>query len=133
MKGPALIPFLWTAAGVAVAVILPILAAIVRAGPPKLAAAVPSPWLRYILAVAAFSLLAAVVCVAGYMQANPGKSIDWLTAFLLGFSWQSAIEQVSGQKKQMLAAQAAPARSRQLLAVAAAIAAVAIAVWSASG
>jgi hypothetical protein len=41
-----------------------------------------------------FSLITALICLAGWRSTHPNDTLPWFTAFLLGFGWESAIEKL---------------------------------------
>jgi hypothetical protein len=95
MKGPSLNVFAWTVGGVLAAVLLPILA---QYAGPGLATAGPGvpPWLKQAVMLFLFSIVAALISLAAWMSANPGRpEPEWFTAFLIGFGWEAAIEKLT--------------------------------------
>jgi hypothetical protein len=88
--------YIWVVIGVIVAVIFPVLRGFIRgAFPPTAAVGVP-PWVKKYGALLIFSLIAALICLAIWKQGNPTLTLEWYTAFLLGFGWESAIEKFTG-------------------------------------
>jgi hypothetical protein len=84
--------YLWITAGVVVAVIFPVLRALVTqefgtAQGPGL-----PPWVKRYLILFGFSLVTALICLAIWDSQNPTGTLAWYTAFLLGFGWESAVE-----------------------------------------
>jgi hypothetical protein len=87
----------WVSLGVLIAVIFPVLSGFIRKEFPPTAAVGLPPWLKKYGALLIFSLVAALICLAIWKAGNPDKGIEWFTAFLLGFAWESTIEKF--QKK----------------------------------
>lgn len=84
--------YLFVAAGVAAAVLLPFLAEKVRKEfPPTAGIGIPL-WAKRFLLLFAFSLVTALVALAIWRAQNPGGELHWFTAFLIGFGWESAVE-----------------------------------------
>jgi hypothetical protein len=90
-------PFWWVSCGVAVAVIFPVLSGFVHGGFRPTAAIGLPPWVKKYGALLLFSLITALICLAGWRSTHPNDTLPWFTAFLLGFGWESAIEKL--QKK----------------------------------
>jgi len=80
--------------GVAVAVLLPILAAYVRREfPPTGTTGVP-PWLKRYGVLLVFSLVVGLVSLAIWKSQNPQVVPHWFTSLLIGFGWESALEKL---------------------------------------
>lgn len=90
-------PFAWVSVGVIVAVIFPVLSGFVRKEFKPTAAVGLPPWAKKYGALLLFSLITALICLAGWRSTHPNDTLHWFTAFLLGFGWESAIEKL--QKK----------------------------------
>ena len=88
----ALTNYLWVAAGVAVAVALPILSANIRKEFPLVSGDTIPPWIRRYLLLLVFSLATAIVVWAIWRTSNPASELPWYTAFLFGFTWELALE-----------------------------------------
>jgi hypothetical protein len=82
--------------GVLVAVIFPVLRGFIRNEFRPLAGEGLPPWLRKYGGLFLFSAITGVIVLAIFRAANPDTSVEWYTAFLLGFGWESAIEKFSG-------------------------------------
>ena len=91
---PDLYAYLWVLIGVIVALIFPVLRGFVTEQFPAHQGPGMPPWLRRYLGLTAFSLVAALICLAAWKMQNPTGELSWFTAFLLGFGWQSAIEKI---------------------------------------
>ena len=87
--------FGWMALGVLLAVVLPILRAYVQRNF-KADIGVASSRVRPLAALAAFALVTAILLLAAYRAAEPNADIDWFTALLAGFGWESTFEKLSG-------------------------------------
>jgi hypothetical protein len=87
-------PFWWVACGVIVAVIFPVLSGFVRQEFKATAAVGLPPWMKKFGALLLFSLITALICLAGWRSTHPNDTLPWFTAFLLGFGWESAIEKL---------------------------------------
>ncbi|MBZ0229659.1 MAG: hypothetical protein K8F58_14565 [Bauldia sp.] len=90
--------YIWAAAGVIVAVILPVLSAYIRQEFPPVAGVTIPPWLKRYAALFVFSLIVAGVSLAIWRSQNPEGQLQWFTAFLVGFGWESAIEKFGRPK-----------------------------------
>jgi branched-subunit amino acid transport protein len=86
--------YVWIVVGVIVAVLLPILADYIRRTfPPSAAESVGiPPWLKRYLLLFVFSLVVALVSLALWKTQHPSDSLQWFTAFMIGFGWESALE-----------------------------------------
>jgi hypothetical protein len=85
--------FLWISCGVIVAVIFPVLSGFMRSEfPPTGSVSVLPPWVKKYGALLLFSLVTSVVCLAIWRSTHPDSHMEWFTAFLLGFGWESTIE-----------------------------------------
>jgi hypothetical protein len=84
--------YLWVSFGVAVAVLFPVLAALIRKEFPRVAGVAIPPWVKRYLILLAFSLITGVIALAIWKSQNPTVNPAWYTAFLIGFAWESAIE-----------------------------------------
>jgi hypothetical protein len=87
--------YLWMAFGVLISVIFPIIKAAVA---PKTTESVGlPPWVKKYALIFVFAAVTAVIVLAAYLAANPEalKTLQWYTAFLFGFSWESAIEKIT--------------------------------------
>src|SRR5262249_39936829 len=93
-----LVAYLFVVLGVFVAVILPVVTAFVRKEFPPVADVTVPPWLRRYGALLLLSLIAGIVSLAIYRNANPAGELSWFNAFLLGFGWESLIEKVGRPK-----------------------------------
>ena len=94
--------FVFVVAGVVTAVVLPVIADKVRKYYPQDAPGefhVPD-WLARYLWLAAFSVLVAGLIFAGFKKQNPSANLEWYSAFLLGFTSESAIEKMLRPKVQ---------------------------------
>ena len=129
MNAPGLNALLCTALGVGIAVVLPVLTAMIRKDFPRPIAPGIPPWAWRYMRLFVFSLLVAFICLAWWTSTHPGKDLEWQTAFLLGFAWEAALEKAMQPPAQ---ATAAPARPSLALTAAAAIAALAILAWAAT-
>jgi uncharacterized membrane protein YvlD (DUF360 family) len=89
--------FLWVTIGVIVAVIFPVVSGFIRKEFPPTAALGLPVWVKKYGGLLLFSLITALICLAIWKATNPNKSLEWFTAFLLGFGWESTIEKF--QKK----------------------------------
>lgn len=90
--------FLWTMLGVICAVLLPFLANLIRQEfPPTAALGIP-PWVKRYLLLLVFSAVVALVSVIVWESQHPGEALDRVTAFLLGFGWESAVEKFGRPK-----------------------------------
>jgi uncharacterized membrane protein YedE/YeeE len=88
------IAYVWIVLGVIVAVLLPILADYVKKTFPRLATesvGIP-PWLKQYLLLFVFSLIVALVSLALWKTQHPTDTLQWFTAFMVGFGWESALE-----------------------------------------
>lgn len=84
--------YLYAVLGVAVAVVLPVLAGYIKQQfPHPLRAGLPL-WVKRYLALLIFSMIVALATLAIWKSQNPDAQLHWFTAFLLGFGWESAIE-----------------------------------------
>lgn len=84
----------WMALGVLIAVILPVLRALVLQEFPRgMDVGIP-PWLRRYLALSGLSIVAAIICLAVWKSQNPTGTLTWYAALLIGFSWESFIEKI---------------------------------------
>lgn len=88
--------YLWMSLGVLVAVIFPILRAAVAPKPLAKAIGLP-PWVKKYGLLLLFCAVTGVILLAAYLAAKPNALDDlkWFTAFLFGFSWESAIEKIT--------------------------------------
>jgi hypothetical protein len=84
--------FVWVAAGVAAAVVLPFLAELVRNEFPTTAGIMIPPWVRTFGILFIFSLVTAFIALAIWRSQNPSGELNWFTAALIGFGWESAVE-----------------------------------------
>jgi hypothetical protein len=87
-----LIAYLFVVSGVAVAVLMPVLAAKIRKEFPPTGAIGLPPWLKRYLLLLVFSLIVGVASLAIWKSLNPHGELPWFTAFLVGFGWESALE-----------------------------------------
>jgi len=87
--------YIWMNFGVFISVIFPILKAAVK--PPAAKMAGLPPWVKKYGLIFLFSAVTAVILLAIYLAANPNAlaNLAWYTAFLFGFSWESAIEKIT--------------------------------------
>jgi hypothetical protein len=86
--------YLYIIAGVATAVVLPVIADKLRQYYPQTAAVgfkVPE-WVKKYFYLAVFSAVVAGLILAGWKSQHPNDSLQWYSAFLLGFTSESAIE-----------------------------------------
>src|SRR5690242_5599174 len=84
--------YLFVVLGVAAAVLMPVLSALIRSEfPPTGAGALP-PWVKRYLALFVFSLVVGLVSLAIWRSVNPQGELHWFTALLIGFGWESALE-----------------------------------------
>jgi len=88
--------YLWMSVGVFIAIIFPILRAAVTP-PPKVVGPGLPPWLKKYALLLVFCAVTGVILLAIYLAANPNAlaKLMWYTAFLFGFSWESAIEKIT--------------------------------------
>jgi hypothetical protein len=88
--------YLWMSFGVLIAIIFPILRAAVAPKQMKMVDGLP-PWVRKYGLLLLFCAVTGVILLAGYLAAKPDalKDLKWFTAFLFGFSWESAIEKIT--------------------------------------
>jgi hypothetical protein len=84
--------FWWVATGVAIAVVLPVLIGMIRQDFPATKAIGLPPWAKKYGVLLIFSLITALPCLAIWKTTNPKATLEWYTAFLLGFSWESGLE-----------------------------------------
>jgi len=84
--------YLYVVVGVISAVVLPFLAEMVRKEfPPTAGPGIP-PWVRRYGLLAIFSLVTALIALAIWRSQNPTGELNWFTAVLIGFGWESAVE-----------------------------------------
>jgi hypothetical protein len=86
--------YLWVAVGVFVAVIFPVLSGFIRQEFPAHAPGqfqLPR-WFKKYGGLLLFSLITSLICLAIWKSGHQDSTIDWFTAFLLGFGWESAVE-----------------------------------------
>lgn len=84
--------YLWVSLGVMVSVIFPVLAGFIkREFPPTGAVGLP-PWLKRYGGLLIFSLITSLIALAIFRATHPSDVLEWYTAFLIGFAWESAIE-----------------------------------------
>lgn len=91
-----IVAYLGICLGVILAVVYPVLRGVITKafpGPTASPGFVP-PWLKKYLALGALSLIAGLLVLAIWAQANPGVVPSFLTAVLLGFAWESTVEKV---------------------------------------
>ncbi len=89
------VQFLFVVAGVATAVVLPMIADKVREYYPQTGAVnfFPLPeWVQRYLWLGLFSGLVAGLIFAGWKIQHPKEGLEWYAAFLMGFTSESAIE-----------------------------------------
>ena len=85
----------WIAAGVIVAVLLPVLKGFVQnAFPSAKAEAVLPAWVKKYGALLLLGALTALVVLAGLKQQDPNVQLEWYSAFLLGFSSDAFLEKL---------------------------------------
>jgi hypothetical protein len=86
--------YLWVVVGVFVAVVFPILRAVITPKPPGVKVAGIPPWLKKYGLIFIFSLVTAVIVFAIYLSTNKDAlaTAQWFTLFLVGFAWESTIE-----------------------------------------
>ncbi len=84
--------YLCVVAGVIAAVLLPFLAELVRREFPPTAGPLIPPWVRSFCLLAIFSMLTALIALAIWRSQNPTGDLQWYTAVLIGFGWESAVE-----------------------------------------
>jgi hypothetical protein len=78
--------------GVIVAVLLPVLSALIRKEFPSTAAVGIPPWLKRYALLFFFSLVVGLLSLAIWKSQNPQGELHWFTALLIGFAWESALE-----------------------------------------
>ena len=87
--------YLYIITGVATAVVLPVIADKLRQYYPQTADVglikVPE-WMKKYFYLAVFSAVVAGLIFAGWKTQHPNDSLQWYSAFLLGFTSESAIE-----------------------------------------
>ena len=88
-----IITFIWIAVGVAISVILPVVAAFVRNAFRQKAGA-PYELKKY-GALFLFSSLTAIIVLAIYRGSHPDP-IPWYTALVLGYTWDSTVQKAIG-------------------------------------
>jgi len=92
--------FGWIALGVATAVVLPLIADKVRKYYPQTGAVGLIPeWAQRYLLLGLFSVIVAGLIFAGWKSQHPTGNLEWYSAFLLGFTSESAIEKTLRPKK----------------------------------
>jgi hypothetical protein len=86
------VAYIYVVLGVLVAVVLPILVDYIKKQFPKYETAGIPPWLKRYLFLFVFSLIVGVVSLALWKTQHPTDQLHWFTAFIVGFSWESALE-----------------------------------------
>lgn len=89
---PQVYAYLWITAGVIVAVIFPVLRALVTREFGTTQGDGLPPWAKRYLILFGFSLVTALICLAIWDAQNTTGTLAWYTAFLLGFGWESTVE-----------------------------------------
>lgn len=84
--------YMYIVLGVVVAVVLPILAAAIRKEFPVVQGIGFPPWLRRYMLLFVFSLVVAIASLAVWRSQNPNAHLQWYSAFMIGFGWESALE-----------------------------------------
>lgn len=90
--------YVWMAVGVFIAVVFPVISGFIRKEFPPTAATGLPPWLKKYGALFLFCLITALICLAIWKSNNPNKSLEWYTALLYGFCYESAIEKLFSKK-----------------------------------
>jgi tryptophan-rich sensory protein len=88
--------FAFVVVGVAVAVVLPVVADKVRKYFPQTAAVgfKPPEWVMRYIWLGIFSVAVAGVIFAGWKQQHPTGGLEWYSAFLLGYTSEASIEKI---------------------------------------
>ncbi|HEY0558321.1 MAG TPA: hypothetical protein VGG20_28985 [Thermoanaerobaculia bacterium] len=88
--------YLWMSFGVLVAIVFPVLRAAVAPKPLAKVIGLP-PWVKKYGLLLLFCAVTGIILLAAYLAAKPGalEGLKWFTAFLFGFSWESAIEKIT--------------------------------------
>jgi hypothetical protein len=89
--------YLWMSFGVLVAIIFPILRALVTPPPRAVDISGLPPWVKKYALLLIFCAVTGVILLAIYLAGDPKalEKLMWYTAFLFGFSWESGIEKVT--------------------------------------
>ncbi len=87
--------FVWIAAGVIVAVVLPVLKGFIKgAFPPGKSEAILPPWVLKYGGLLIFGGLTALIVLAVTKSQHPNLELRWYSAFLLGFSSEAFLEKL---------------------------------------
>jgi hypothetical protein len=86
------------AVGVFFAVIFPVISGLVRKEFPPTAGAGLPPWLKRWGGLLIFCLISALLVLAFWKSKNPGATLEWYTALIYGFGYESAIEKIFAKK-----------------------------------
>ena len=89
--------YLWMSFGVLVAIIFPILRALVTPSPKVTSTPGLPPWVKKYALLLVFCAVTGVILLAIYLAGDPKalEKLMWYTAFLFGFSWESGIEKLT--------------------------------------
>lgn len=86
--------YAWISLGVLIAVVFPIISGFVhKQFPPDAAPGMPL-WLKRYGGLFLFCLVTALICLAGWKATHHDAGLEWFTAFLLGFGWESTVEKL---------------------------------------
>jgi hypothetical protein len=86
--------YLWVAIGAILAVIFPVIPSyVVRVFVPT-AGGIP-PWVKKYAALLLFGFVVAAIVLAWWKMLHPAEKLEWYSALMLGFAWESAVEKIA--------------------------------------
>jgi MFS family permease len=91
--GDNLMDWLWIVGGVLIAVLLPVLTALVQAQFKPQAAELDFG--KY-AALFGFAAMTAIILLAGYRVAEPDTNMEWYAGLLTGYAWEATLEKLRG-------------------------------------
>ena len=84
--------------GVFLAVFFPVISGFIRREFPETAGGGLPPWLKRWGGLFIFCLITALLVLAYWKSKNPGATLEWYTALIYGFGYESAIEKIFARK-----------------------------------
>lgn len=98
MQLPSAAELAVVAAGVIVAIVWPLLRALIKQEFPVTKSVGVPPWLRRSLVLLAFAGVTAALVLAWLKSESGGASLTWYQGFLAGFAWESAVEKITNTR-----------------------------------